>query len=207
MQWLQVSNTSGPFAVTAPNTAVSLVGGSAQTVTWSVNNTTAASASCANVAISLSTDGGLTFPTVLAAGTPNDGSETLVIPNTPSNTARIKVEAVGNIFFDISNTDFTITAGALRPVVSAPVSVINNITVSPNPAGYSANLVFNSKVSGNATLIISSQMDGVVFNKTAPVVKGTNRKTLDLSKLINGLYYIKVQVGNDIQAIKIIVNK
>jgi len=106
-----VSNTSGPFAVTAPNTAVSWAGNSSQTVTWSVNNTTAAPVSCANVKISISTDGGNTFST-LVASTANDGSEAVTIPNTPSTTARIKVEAVGNIFFDISNTNFTITAGS-----------------------------------------------------------------------------------------------
>jgi hypothetical protein len=107
-----VSNTSGPFAVTAPNTNVSWAGGSTQTVSWNVNNTTAAPVSCANVKISLSTDGGQTFSTVLVASTANDGSETVVVPNTTSTTARIKVEAVGNIFFDISNTNFTITAGS-----------------------------------------------------------------------------------------------
>jgi hypothetical protein len=107
-----VSSASGPFAVTAPNTAVSWAGNSAQTITWSVASTTAAPVSCANVKISLSTDGGQTFPTVLAASTPNDGTEVLTIPNTPTTTARIKVEAVGNIFFDISNTNFTITSGS-----------------------------------------------------------------------------------------------
>ena len=60
----------------------------------------------------MSTDGGQTFPTVLIASTPNDGSQALTIPNTATSTARIKVEAVGNIFFDISNTNFTITAGS-----------------------------------------------------------------------------------------------
>ncbi|MEO6490312.1 MAG: fibronectin type III domain-containing protein, partial [Ferruginibacter sp.] len=44
--------------------------------------------------------------------TANDGTEALVIPNTPTTTARIKVEAVGNIFFDICNTNFTITSGS-----------------------------------------------------------------------------------------------
>lgn len=106
-----VSNTSGPFAVTAPNTAVSWAGNSSQTVTWSVNNTTAAPVSCANVKISISTDGGNTFST-LVASTPNDGSEVVTIPNTQTTTARMKVEAVGNIFFDISNANFTITAGS-----------------------------------------------------------------------------------------------
>ena len=105
-----VSTASGPFAITAPNTAVSYAGGSSQNITWSVASTTATPVSCANVKITLSTDGGLTFPTVLSASSPNDGTETLVIPNTPTTTARIKVEAVGNIFFDISNTNFTITS-------------------------------------------------------------------------------------------------
>ncbi|MET0395164.1 MAG: reprolysin-like metallopeptidase [Chitinophagaceae bacterium] len=107
-----ISSAAGPFAVTAPNTAVTWAGGSSQTITWSVASTTASPVSCANVKISLSTDGGLTFPTVLAASTANDGTETLTIPNTPTATARIRVEAVGNIFFDISNTNFTIGSGS-----------------------------------------------------------------------------------------------
>ncbi|THU30218.1 T9SS type A sorting domain-containing protein [Niastella caeni] len=106
-----VTNTSGPFTVTAPNTAVSWAGNSSQTITWNVASTTAAPVSCANVKISISTDGGTTFNT-LVASTANDGSEVVTIPNTPTTTARVKIEAVGNIFFDISNTNFTITSGS-----------------------------------------------------------------------------------------------
>jgi hypothetical protein len=101
--------SAGPFLVTSPNTAVSWAGGSQQTVTWNVANTTAAPINCATVNIRLSTDGGYTFPTVLAAGTPNDGSQSVTLPGTPTTLARIKVEAVGNVFFDISNVNFTIT--------------------------------------------------------------------------------------------------
>jgi hypothetical protein len=101
-----INSSAGPFAVTSPNTNVSLAG--QITVTWTVANTTAAPVSAANVDIYLSTDGGNTFPTLLLSGTPNDGSEVVNLPNSPTTTARIKVQGSGNIFFDISNTNFQI---------------------------------------------------------------------------------------------------
>ena len=128
-----VSNTSGPFQVTSPNTNVSWAGGSAQTITWNVANTTAAPVSCANVKISLSTDGGNTFPTVLAASTANDGSEVLTIPVGTTTTARIKVESVGNIFFDISNTNFTVTGAAATPT-NTPTFTPTNTPTPTNTA-------------------------------------------------------------------------
>jgi hypothetical protein len=104
-----VSATSGPFEVTAPNTAVSWNTLSTQTVTWNVANTTAAPVSCPTVNIFVSTDSGATFPTIVAAATPNDGSEAIIVPNTPSPNARVKVKCTNNIFYDISNANFTIT--------------------------------------------------------------------------------------------------
>jgi hypothetical protein len=119
---LTVSGSAGPFQVTAPNTAVSWPGGTTQTVTWNVNGTNALAA---NVKITLSTDGGQTFPTTLLNSTPNDGSESVTLPNVNTTQARLKIEAVGNIFFDISDTNFTITQSA------AVLSITN---VNP-PAG------------------------------------------------------------------------
>lgn len=105
-----VNNTGGAFSVTSPNTAVSWSGN--QTVTWAVAGTNGAPVNTANVKISLSTDAGNTFPTTLLASTTNDGSEVVTLPNINTTQARIKVEAVGNIFFDISNANFTITPAA-----------------------------------------------------------------------------------------------
>lgn len=105
-----VNGTAGPFTVTAPNTAVSYTGGTSQTITWNVAGTTANGVNCANVDIMLSTNDGSTWSTLLAA-TPNDGTQAVTIPNTPSTTCRIMVKGTNHIFFDVSNANFTITSG------------------------------------------------------------------------------------------------
>ena len=106
---VNVVSSSGPFAITQPTSSTTWVAGSTQTVTWSVANTSAAPISCANVRVLISIDGGNTFPVILLSSTPNAGAATIVIPNTPTSTARIKIEAVDNIFFSISLPNFTIT--------------------------------------------------------------------------------------------------
>ena len=98
-----------PFTVSAPNTAVTWSIGSTQTVTWNVGSTNTAPVNCANVNIKLSTDGGLTYPVTILANTPNDGTQSITVPNNPGTTCRIMVEAADNIFYDISDTNFTIS--------------------------------------------------------------------------------------------------
>jgi hypothetical protein len=73
-----------------------------------VANTNAAPVSTENVRITLSTDGGSTWPIVLANSTPNDGAQSVRLPNVATTRARVRIEAVGNVFFDVSNADFTI---------------------------------------------------------------------------------------------------
>jgi hypothetical protein len=94
---------------------VTYKGGSTQNITWNPANTNIAPVGASNVKISLSTDGGKTYPHVLAATTANDGSEPVTLPNVGTTQARVKIEGVGNVFFDISNADFAIQA---LPVVT-----------------------------------------------------------------------------------------
>jgi hypothetical protein len=97
---VNVRADAGPFTVNQPPAPWNVK--TVQTVTWNVANTNNAPVSCDTVRITLSRDDGATFPIILADSIPNDGSEQVTVPGTPSSFARIKVEAVGNIFFNIS---------------------------------------------------------------------------------------------------------
>jgi len=107
---VNVTSSAGPFIVNAPNTAVSWVVGSNQTVTWAVAGTTANNVNAAFVDIFLSTDGGYTYPIQLASKVPNNGTATVTVPNNPGSSNRIMVKGYKHVFFDISNVNFTITA-------------------------------------------------------------------------------------------------
>jgi hypothetical protein len=111
-----------PFRVTSQGAPAGAAGNSALPVTWNVAGTNQAPFSVPNVRITYSTDGGLTFPTVLAESTPNDGSQSVTVPNTATTTGRIKVEAINNYFFDVSRADLTVTPVAVAAASSGTTS-------------------------------------------------------------------------------------
>ncbi|WP_131327869.1 reprolysin-like metallopeptidase [Chryseobacterium vrystaatense] len=150
-----VNAAAGPFQVTAPVFGQSLSSGGTVNVTWDVANTNQAPINTANVNIKLSKDGGQTF-TVIAANTPNDGSEEIVIPaGSTSANAYLMIEAVGNVYYAVSpsfvvdynvvgetcNT-YTYNGAAVpitdgpggsnisAPIVSAPLMVNNTGTIT-----------------------------------------------------------------------------
>jgi subtilisin-like proprotein convertase family protein len=104
-----VTAAAGPFAVTSQaDDNLGWAKGSAQTINWSVNNTNTLPGS-SNVNIKLSVDGGLTFPIILATNTPNDGSETILVPEIDASTnCRLLVEPVGNIYYAINYKPFAL---------------------------------------------------------------------------------------------------
>lgn len=107
---LTVVTTAGPLAVTGPNGGEVVAQGTG-TVTWNVANTNIAPVNTSQVKIRLSTDGGNTFPTDLGTFA-NNGSASVTFPTVLTTTARVRVEAVNNYYFDVSNANFTI-----RPAV------------------------------------------------------------------------------------------
>ncbi|TDR18239.1 putative secreted protein (Por secretion system target) [Flavobacterium cheniae] len=119
-----VEGVAGPFTVDSQNAAISYPAGTTQTINWTVAGTNANGVNCANVDILLSTDGGQTFSTVLLAGTPNDGSQNIIIPNIPGTTNRIMVKGSNHIFFDVNNTNFTITSSVVADTTAPTTSTL-----------------------------------------------------------------------------------
>ena len=107
---VNVKSTAGPFLLTSPDTNVSWAVGSNQNVTWNVAGTNANGINAKYVNIYLSSNVRPAFTTLLASKVPNDGSEVITIPNIIGARNRIMVMAFDNIFYDVSNTNFTITA-------------------------------------------------------------------------------------------------
>jgi hypothetical protein len=103
-----IENGAG-FSVIVPGGAGPFTNGSNLNVTWNVTGTNLPPVNTVNVKISLSTDSGYSYPYTLLASTPNDGSESVTLPAGVTTVgARVKVEAVGNVFFSISPVNFTI---------------------------------------------------------------------------------------------------
>jgi len=92
-----------PFVVSAP-IAGQIVRGPAVNVQWNAAAIAPSPLSVTRVAITLSLDGGQTFPFVLAATAPNSGSATVPAPGLTSLTARVKVAPVDGVFFNISGS-------------------------------------------------------------------------------------------------------
>ena len=169
-----VDGTSGPFAVTSPNSGVTYTGGSAQTITWDPAGTASAPVSTANVKISFSSDGGFSFPTVILASTPNDGTETVSVPNIGTTAARIKIEAVGNIYFDISDASFTVTAQSI------PFAALNGRVFTPDNRGLRNAAVSVINTAGVKRTVLTNSFgifsfDGVATGETYTITVSSKR--------------------------------
>ncbi|WP_267405993.1 MULTISPECIES: reprolysin-like metallopeptidase [unclassified Chryseobacterium] len=194
-----VDGASGPFIVTAPGTAVNWAGNSTQTITWNVANTTAAPVNCANVAILLSTDGGLTYPTTILASTPNDGSETITIPNVGTTQARIMVASVGNVFYNINPVNFTITQQVLA--VSETAANKDAFAVYPNPSKGLLNIKFSNQ-KDNFDVTVYDTSGRLVFNSFNNKLNKDNLGTFDLTHLTKGDYLVKIKTKDFEKTIK-----
>ncbi len=182
---LTVDGNSGPFLLTFPSASGIIWNvNEFRTITWDPAGTSGAPVNCANVMIQLSTDGGNTFPNTLLNSTPNDGSEEIQVPANLTTNARIRVMAVGNVFYDMSNSNFRIQNSPTATFVfNSPVPVLIcsgnsasttlktgalggfatsiNLTASLNPPGTTVSFGSTSLAPGNSTTVTLNNVSGL----------------------------------------------
>lgn len=151
-------NSTDAFTVVNPS---SWAQGNTENIEWNVGQTADVNTiNCQLVNIKLSLDSGLTFPIDVATNVPNNGLFTYAVPSIPdTNTARILIEAADNIFYDISDFDFSIsdvpdffiTNEILSPISCGETEVKYTFDYS-NVNGFSENIVFSaSNIPNNAS--------------------------------------------------------
>lgn len=117
-----IIGAAGPFKVTSTKVYNNAPGA----FTWDVVGTTAAPYNVANVKIDYTTDNGATW-TVLAASTPNDGSENFDFASFATDSEiTIRVSAIDNVFYavgkvtvsEMANCDGTAPAGLATSAIT-----------------------------------------------------------------------------------------
>lgn len=202
-----VNATAGPFAVTSQSVVgISYPSGSTQTINWNVNGTNAAPINCANVNIYVSKDAGATFTLVLA-NTPNDGTENVVMPNlaVTSNTCRVKVESIGNIFFDLNDKHFTITALATGLNQYANADGLK-LALYPNPftSTVKIDITSNDMLNADKTVLNVYDVLGNLVRTEKLKLTENFTETFDFSSLANGSYMVVVTDGTKKSVAKLI---
>ena len=103
-----VLSSAGPFRITSQESSVTYDAGTIQTINWDVAGTRDGPIDCQFVDVWFSSDGGASFPLLLASALPNTGSAQIQMPATPTNQGRIMLKASDNIFLAINAAEVTI---------------------------------------------------------------------------------------------------
>lgn len=176
-----IVGNNGPFKV---NPTV-IYNNGPTTVTWDVVNTNAAPYNAPNVKIDFTTDNGITW-NVIAASTPNDGSQALdftTFPLTVGGTAKIRVSAINNVFYAIG----TATIETLPICTTAAPGGIIVSAITQTQATVTWNASFN------ATYVFQYRVAGTPAWTTVTPAPTIN--TVTLSALTAGTHY-EFQIAN-----------
>ena len=159
---IRVDGEAGPFVVDSQNqSSTQWLSGANKRIEWQVAKTDQAPINTSTVSIYLSTDGGSTFPILLAGSVPNNGSAFIVVPGNISSTqARVKIIADNNIYFAVNSTNFSIQE---RPF-ALPFAVAEKITCGVTSVTFDFSLQEYDGTSSLVTLSVNGLPAGVTAN-------------------------------------------
>jgi hypothetical protein len=188
-----VVDEAGPFKELIPNGGEQWTGATYENITWDVANTNTGFVNCANVDILYSIDGGVTFVDTLISNVPNNGSILAKLPNIQTNNnVRLMIKCSDNYFFDITDNNFTITFNPNPSSLAKIDQSVNNYTIYPNPTDNILNLKFKKEsLINHLNYIICNALGKEIINGVINNNTNSKDKTIDISMLPKGIYYLK----------------
>lgn len=180
---LNISSSQGPFRATGPSSNATLDPGDTIEVTWDAANTQQAPVNCHDVNIYLSLDGGQSFPVLLMGSTPNDGSTKVIIPDVYTTSGLIKVQGVGNVFYDVANGSLTIngSTGIKESYLK------NHVKVYPNPASEVLHIDYTGKITAPVIVNMYDMTGRIIWSGQL-----SQQMTIPVGNLSRGNYQIQL---------------
>jgi len=197
------SAAAGPFILLQPDSAnIEYAPTDSIVVSWDVANTDVAPVNCTAVDVYLSFDNGKKFNYLLAKEIPNNGETKVVLPDTTTTRARIKIKCADNIFFDMSNNRFKIT----EQIISSTQEVYTQkIHLFPNPTKNKLTVTFPETLGEKMDIVISNALGQIV--KRANIATQTTNFVISTDGLPTGIYYLKGNVNEQVFSKRFIKNE
>ena len=171
---VSVIDNGGAFAITSPISGHTYLAGSSHTVTWNVAGTNKEPIKANTVTITLSVDGGRTYPYTLAENVANAGSYDVVLPDFVTEEARVRIQPDNNIFYTVNDQNISLTRRDM--ILSADES--DYIVCSDD--SINASLVYGTSSAYNDIAVLSASNLPTDLSVTfSPSVVASNNSIID----------------------------
>jgi hypothetical protein len=198
--------------LTSPNGGEVWMGGAKDNhpITWTATDNAGVTA----VDLAWSSDGGATYPNVIATGVANTGSYDWAVPTWQTTTARVRVtahDAAGNTASDNSDANFEITipVEAVADLLLGPGQVLG---VYPNPASpNSANVLYRIPQATSVDISVYDVTGHLVRHLTTGAFSGGVRtlkwdgRDENGAPVSGGIYLVRLEAGSGIHQTKRLV--
>lgn len=192
---ISVIDSGEQFSVTEPSSGSRYTQNSVQNITWNVAGTDSNEINTEFVKIELSYDNGLTFSSVLSESTANDGEELLIIPlGQATDDAKIRITAIDNIYYTISENPFVITEDIADDLAPIPNPVSDNILIQ----------IFKLQVPQYEFTLYDITGRLLISRTLTSDTLVPEIESVDISGYNSGMYILKIILGSQIHTRKII---
>ena len=204
INWFEIfePNTQPQLEITSPSGGEVYQIGTIQEITWNTLKVD-------YVSLGLSTDGGTSWTFIAKNINSKFGSYRWLIPELQSNNCLIMiVDSKSSTVNDVTNSKFSIDYNTLieeRDQISNDFILNQNY---PNPFNPSTVISFNLPVKNNVKLILYDLLGKQVITLVDDLLSaGYYEYEFDASNLANGVYFYKLEAGNSLKVLKMVLTK